>query len=350
MSRCARSLPLAALVVALCLAPGAAGAAPPADRRPGRAVALRPGAQGLRRHRAQPTLEGLVHGRRRRAQRRLLPDQRHHQQRDAAVRRHRRLDVHRPADARHDLHGPGARRPRADLPRHRDGQERPLPDRHRLPDRPVAPDRAHALALRRAEGQADGLPASTSASTRRSTATAAAGTGNGGADTAARSRARGGHTLLVGSDPVTATNAANRDYAIPVYSRARRRPRLRPGRPTASPGSRQRRPQAARRARTRSPTLHDSADRRQPRPDRARRPRPRRRASRSRSASATPRPTPSSRRQRSLEHGFDDARRDYARGWHALRRQARQAAAPARRLVARTGATCSTSTTSAPTT
>ena len=41
--------------------------------------------------------------------------------------------------------------------------------------------------------------------------------GNGGADggTVARDR---DHTLLIGSDPVTATNAANRDYAQPVYS------------------------------------------------------------------------------------------------------------------------------------
>ncbi|HEX5899622.1 MAG TPA: glucodextranase DOMON-like domain-containing protein [Solirubrobacteraceae bacterium] len=40
---------------------------------------------------------------------------------------------------------------------------------------------------------------------------------NGGADDGALARA-GGHTLLVGSDIVTKTNAANRDYAIPVYS------------------------------------------------------------------------------------------------------------------------------------
>jgi len=40
---------------------------------------------------------------------------------------------------------------------------------------------------------------------------------NGGADDAALAQA-GGHTLLVGSDIVTKTNAANRDYAIPVYS------------------------------------------------------------------------------------------------------------------------------------
>ena len=43
------------------------------------------------------------------------------------------------------------------------------------------------------------------------------GTGNGGADSGDIARA-GGHMLLVGSDPVTETNAANRDYAMPVHS------------------------------------------------------------------------------------------------------------------------------------
>jgi glucan 1,4-alpha-glucosidase len=43
------------------------------------------------------------------------------------------------------------------------------------------------------------------------------GTGNGGADDGTLASA-GGHTLLIGSDVVTTTNAANRDYAIPVYS------------------------------------------------------------------------------------------------------------------------------------
>ena len=43
------------------------------------------------------------------------------------------------------------------------------------------------------------------------------GTGNGGPDSGAIATA-GGHTLLVGSDPVTTTNAANRDYAVPVHS------------------------------------------------------------------------------------------------------------------------------------
>jgi glucoamylase len=43
------------------------------------------------------------------------------------------------------------------------------------------------------------------------------GSGNGGPDSGDVARA-GGHTLLVGSDPVTTTNAANRDYAVPVHS------------------------------------------------------------------------------------------------------------------------------------
>ena len=47
------------------------------------------------------------------------PTDRHHQRRDDAVPRHRRLDVHRPADPRHDLHGV-RRRDRHDLHGHLD--------------------------------------------------------------------------------------------------------------------------------------------------------------------------------------------------------------------------------------
>jgi glucan 1,4-alpha-glucosidase len=43
------------------------------------------------------------------------------------------------------------------------------------------------------------------------------GTGNGGPDDGGLANANG-HTLLTGSDIVTQTNAANRDYAIPVHS------------------------------------------------------------------------------------------------------------------------------------
>ena len=43
----------------------------------------------------------------------------------------------------------GARRPRADLPHHGDREERPLPDRHRLPHRPGRPTSRCARASRR---------------------------------------------------------------------------------------------------------------------------------------------------------------------------------------------------------
>ena len=43
------------------------------------------------------------------------------------------------------------------------------------------------------------------------------GEGNGGPDGGAVLR-RDGHDLLIGSDPVTQTNAPNRDYAVPVYA------------------------------------------------------------------------------------------------------------------------------------
>ena len=41
--------------------------------------------------------------------------------------------------------------------------------------------------------------------------------GNGGADSATIDDSTG-HPVLVASDPITATNAANRDYAQPVYA------------------------------------------------------------------------------------------------------------------------------------
>ena len=95
------------------------------SRRAGRAFPLRPRAQGLPRHRAQHDVKGLVHGRGRRSERRLLPDDRQHERRDAAVRRHRRLDVHRSADSRHDVLGQRGRPGRHGVRGHGDGKERP---------------------------------------------------------------------------------------------------------------------------------------------------------------------------------------------------------------------------------
>ena len=43
------------------------------------------------------------------------------------------------------------------------------------------------------------------------------GAGNGGPDSGSVAT-KDGHTLLVGADPVTTTNAVNRDYAVPVHS------------------------------------------------------------------------------------------------------------------------------------
>ena len=108
-------------------------------RRPGRAVALRPCPQGLPGHGSEHGFEGLVHGRRRDPQRRLLPNRRQHQRRDAPVHRHGRRDLHRPPGPRHDVHGGGGERHRRDgLQGDRVGQGWPV--QHR--DRPTSPTRA----------------------------------------------------------------------------------------------------------------------------------------------------------------------------------------------------------------
>ncbi len=70
-----------------------------------RAFPLRPGPQGLPGDGAQHDVEGLVHGCGRRAQRRVLPDDRQHERRDVALRRHRRFDLHRCSGPRHHVHG-----------------------------------------------------------------------------------------------------------------------------------------------------------------------------------------------------------------------------------------------------
>ena len=104
---------------------------------PGSPVALRPRPQGLPGHRSQPDIQGLVHGGRRDPQRRLLPDGRQHQRRDAAVHRQRRVDVHGPPGPRHDLHRRRDRGHRWDgLPRDGVRESRDVPDRHRLHHRP----------------------------------------------------------------------------------------------------------------------------------------------------------------------------------------------------------------------
>ena len=106
----------------------------------------------------------------RRAVRRLRADHRQHQRRDAAVRGDRRVDVHRPADPGHDVHGLRARPDRDVLPGHQHPAPRRLHAGHRLPDRPAAGRRGDAdpAAGRRLGSR------STCVTTPPSTATAAA--------------------------------------------------------------------------------------------------------------------------------------------------------------------------------
>ncbi len=183
-----------------------------------RSLALRPRPQGLRRHRAQHDLEGLVHGRGRHAQRRLLPDGRQHERRDAPVRRHRRLDVHRPAGARHDLQRRGGRRQRRHgLQGHGDREERRVPDRDHYvtdPGRNVVLMKVDFKPKPKKKGPVLRLYVRFDPTVNGN---GGGGAGNGGADSATVDTSTG-HPVLVASDPVTATNAANRDYAQPVYA------------------------------------------------------------------------------------------------------------------------------------
>ena len=136
-------------------------------RRPRRALALRPRAEGLPRHGPQHDLEGVVHGRERRAQRHVLPDGRQHERRDAAVRRQRRLDVHRSPDAGHDLRGGGGAGQRRDgVQGDGDGEERQVPDRDHLPHRSRP---QHGGDAGRVQARSRRIPTCgcTSASTRR---------------------------------------------------------------------------------------------------------------------------------------------------------------------------------------
>ncbi len=112
-------------------------------RGAGHGVLLRPGPQGLRGHGHRHAVEGLVHGGGRSAVGRLRADHRQHERQHAAVHRHRRVHVHRPADAGHDLHG-GGRPHRHGLHGDRDRRRARLPDRHHLHHRPGPRHRAHA--------------------------------------------------------------------------------------------------------------------------------------------------------------------------------------------------------------
>ena len=255
--------------------------------------------------------------------------------------------LHRPADARHDLHGPGDRRPRADVPR---DQRRPRAGATRSSPTTRPTRRARRVLIHskfvRAEGQAVATTASTSATTRRSTATAAAGPATAAPTTAAwpapaATRCSSAPTPSRRPTPPTAT----------TRSPCTRRSTSTAASPQATngfAGTAQRRPRPARRG----PHAHRAARHRrarQRRADGARalghdgrlHARARLRRQQADAISASQRSL-----QRRLRRRAPGLRARLAR----LRRQARRAAAPERRLVRRTGATSSTSTTSAPTT
>ena len=121
-------------------------------RRARRAELLRPRPQGLRRHRPQHDLPGLVHGGRRRPVGHLLAQRGRHQRPHAPVRRDRRQHVHRSADAGHDLPR-GARSDGHVLHDRRLQQRPPLLHHHHLHRRPGTRRRAHAHALPRPVGR-----------------------------------------------------------------------------------------------------------------------------------------------------------------------------------------------------
>ena len=129
----------------------------PGARRPRSLVPLRPRPQGLPGDGKEPDLEDLVHDRQRRPVGRLLPDDRQHERRDTPVHRDRWVDLHRPPESRHDVHGPGPRRDRDGVPGDQHREEREVQPPDRLRHRPVPELGAHADGAdlvhgRRAEG------------------------------------------------------------------------------------------------------------------------------------------------------------------------------------------------------
>ena len=97
-----------------------------------------------------------------------------------------------------------------------DAHEREVPDRDRLRHRP-GHERAPDERVRSSRSKkADNLQLYVRFDPTVN-GNGGGGAGNGGADSATTDTSTG-HPILVASDPITATNAANRDYAQPVYA------------------------------------------------------------------------------------------------------------------------------------
>ena len=146
--------------------------------------------------------------------RHVLPDGRQHERRDAPVRRHRRLHVHRPADARHDL--PVEARPDSGgMALHGGGDcdERQVPDRDRLRHGPGSQLGGHAGGSSRPSRGLQ-LYARFDATVNGN---GGGGAGNGGADRATIDESTG-DPVLVSFDPVPRDERSEPRLCSPVYA------------------------------------------------------------------------------------------------------------------------------------
>ena len=102
------------------------------------------------------------------------------------------------------------------MSRHGHREERQVPDPDRLPDRPAAQHRVDAHDVPGVVGNVGRYHLYLRFDPTVN-GNGGGGSGNGGADSGTVDTSTG-HSILIASDPVTATNAANRDYAQPVYA------------------------------------------------------------------------------------------------------------------------------------
>ena len=162
-------------------------------------------------------VEGMVHDRGWRTVRCLQSDRGQHERRDDAVRGHRRLDLHRPADTRHDLHRAGGRGQRHVLSGDQHGQVREVQAGRHVRDRSGSQRRAGPGPAGAPDSDGLRLYARLDASVNGN---GGGGAGNGGADSAVVDNSTG-QPVPVAYDTNTSSNAANRDYAVPLYAALR---------------------------------------------------------------------------------------------------------------------------------
>ena len=149
-SCCRRGLSAAFVALAIAvLVPAAAGAAQNATApgAPGRQGVLDAGQQAGLRHLDDDAEQALAHAAGRRADRGLLPRPRHAGGARPAADRHRRQDLHRSRDRRHQPARRARRQAQPHLPPGQHGEVRALPDHQDLRHRPGAQRAARRRAL-----------------------------------------------------------------------------------------------------------------------------------------------------------------------------------------------------------